>query len=146
MSLPAGKPMITSNMVVMKSIFDDPITSKICQLTFFSKSVRTETKKLSKFCEDMEHRTLHKLQARKNKIKILKKPQVKWPELSNDQKLIVEEKGAGEEYWHRMIQGPYDEKFSEKLDCVHMGIYRYGKREEWGKMVGVIHYYSTFKL
>lgn len=44
----------------------------------------------------------------------------------------------GEEYWHRMLQGPYVEKFSKALDCAHMGIYRNGKREEWGKMVSSI--------
>ncbi len=121
--------------LILKSIYEDPITSKITQLSFFSKAVRTNVTKMKEFVEDMEHRSRFKQECRKKKIKVNKREQVPWPEMTPSQQQIIEEKGCGEFYWHRMIQGPYNEKFSEKLDCVHMGIYRDGLREEWGKMV-----------
>jgi len=143
---------------ILKTLYDDPITAKITQLSFFSKTVRKETKKLRKFCEDMQHTAkFHKLQkakkkdkSKKNKIKNViksKKKLVDWVNLTNEQKIIIQEKGVGEDHWHRLIQGPYAEKFSKDMDCAHMGIYKNGIREEWGKMVtkGGIYIESGFR-
>jgi hypothetical protein len=73
----------------MKTIYDDPITSQITRLSFYSKQVRNEAKQLHKFCEDMEQVAKFKLAAKKKKVKLPKKEKAEWIELSNEQKIIV---------------------------------------------------------
>ena len=59
-------------------------------------------------------------------------------ELSNEQKLIIQEKGTAEQYWYRYMKGPKLEKFAKNMDVSHIGIYKNGVREEWGKMVRIL--------
>lgn len=51
--------------------------------------------------------------------------------------MVIVDKGVGEEFWARVLHGPFEEKFSEKMECSYVGIYRNGMREEWGKMVSL---------
>jgi hypothetical protein len=55
----------------------------------------------------MQDMAKYRKEAKKNKVKIEKKKNGEWVELSNEQKIIIKEKGVGEEYWFRMIEGPY---------------------------------------
>lgn len=134
-NLEKSRKMSKANPKLLKTLYDEPITAQITKLSFFSKSVRRETKKLHKFCEDIEKAAKFKLQARKNKVKLLKKHPAEWTDLSNDQKIIIAQKGSSEQYWNRLLQGPYLEKLGGRLECAHVGIYKDNLREEWGKMV-----------